>query len=166
MPMAEFRLCMSFFIGQLQGLRQIAHWLFVLHFVWSGSCIDVAIPFSSFNSSRCWHDHHIQSRDCFLVHHLRTVLILMPDHRSASLALDPLHRTILAYSFVSSQSTGMDVNEFSIRGDVDCRKPRLVHTSESSNHNGHVSTINLSYQVICLLCLNFHVFIFTSYLCS
>ncbi|KAK4020878.1 inactive histone-lysine N-methyltransferase 2E isoform X2 [Daphnia magna] len=42
----------------------------------------------------------------------------------------------------------MDVNEFSIRGDVDCRKPRLVHTSESSNHNGHVSTINLSYQIV------------------
>ena len=41
----------------------------------------------------------------------------------------------------------MDVNELSIRGDVECRKPRLVHTSESSTHNGHVSTINLSYQV-------------------
>jgi hypothetical protein len=26
MPMAEFRICVSFFIGQLQGLQQIAHW--------------------------------------------------------------------------------------------------------------------------------------------
>lgn len=43
----------------------------------------------------------------------------------------------------------MDVSESSMRGDVDCRKPRLIHTSETpvSHHNGHPSTINLSYQV-------------------
>lgn len=72
----------------------------------------------------------------------------MPDHRLASIALYPQLALFQTFLFTSYESTGMDVNEFSIRGDVDCRKPRLVHTSESSNHNGHVSTINLSYQVI------------------
>lgn len=35
----------------------------------------------------------------------------------------------------------------SMKGEVDCKKPRLmVHTSESTNH--HINgTINLSYQV-------------------
>jgi len=41
----------------------------------------------------------------------------------------------------------MDVIEMSMKGEVDCKKPRLmVHTSESTNH--HINgTINLSYQV-------------------
>ena len=40
----------------------------------------------------------------------------------------------------------MDVIELSIRRNS--RKPQLVRTSETSIHSGHVSTKNLSYQVL------------------
>ena len=42
---------------------------------------------------------------------------------------------------------GMDANELKMGIVVDCKKSRLVHTSDSVNYNGHTSTLNLSYQV-------------------
>ena len=54
--------------------------------------------------------------------------------------------TIPVRSTTAECFEGMDVYNLKMGIDVDCKKPRLVHTSETLTHNGH-RTLNLSYQV-------------------
>ena len=91
----------------------------------------------------------MQGKHCPAVHHLK--LLLHSDARD-QVCFDCF---IVAPNVMKPTEyfthKEMDVSEPSIKVELDCKKPRLIHTSESptATQNGHTSTINLSYQVSC-----------------